>query len=55
MAIALKEASETQFWIRLLHATEYLNDKEYSSLNSDINEIIAILVAIGNSKAKSDS
>ena len=55
MAIALKEASETQFWIRLLHATEYLNDKEYSSLNSDINEIIAILVAIGNSKEKSDS
>ena len=55
MAIALKEASETQFWIRLLHATEYLNDKEYSSLNSDINEIIAILVAIGNSKDKNDN
>ena len=55
ISIALKEASETQFWIRLLHATEYLNDKEYSSLNSDINEIIAILVAIGNSKDKNDN
>ena len=52
VAIALKEASETQFWIRLLHATEYINDKEYSSLNSDINEIISILVAICNSKEK---
>ena len=50
IAIALKEANETQYWIRLLHATEYLNDSEYSSLNSDINEIIAILVAICNSK-----
>jgi len=55
VAIALKEASETQFWIRLLHATEYINDKEYSSLNSDINEIISILVAICNSKDKNDN
>ena len=52
IAIALKEANETLYWIRLLHATEYLNDKEYSSLNSDLNEIISILVAICNSKDK---
>ena len=50
IAISLKEASETQYWIRLMHSTGYLNDKEYSSLNSDINEIISILVAICNSK-----
>ena len=52
IAISLKEANETQYWIRLLHATGYLNDSEYSSLNSDIDEIIAILVAICNSKEK---
>ena len=52
ISIALKEANETLYWIRLLHATEYLNDKEYSSLYSDINEIISILVAICNSKDK---
>ncbi len=52
MAIALKEANETHYWIRLLHASEYLNDKEYSSLNSDINEIISILVAICVTKEK---
>ena len=52
IAIALKEANETLYWIRLLHATEYLNEKEYLSLNSDINEIISILVAICNSKSK---
>ena len=52
IAIALKEANETLYWIRLLHATEYLNDKEFSILNSDINEIISILVAICNTKEK---
>ena len=52
IAIALKEANETLYWIRLLHATDYLNEKEYLSLNSDINEIISILVAICNSKDK---
>ncbi len=52
IAISLKEANETQYWIRLLHATGYLSDKEYSSLYSDVNELIAILVAICNSKDK---
>ena len=50
IAIALKEANETRYWIRLLHETDYLSDKEYSSLDPDINEIISILVAICNSK-----
>lgn len=53
IAISLKEANETRYWIRLLHATGYLNDQEYSSLHSDINEIISILVAICNSREKS--
>ena len=55
IAISLKEANETHYWIRLLHSTEYLSDKEYSSLYSDINEIISILVAICNSKDKNDN
>jgi four helix bundle protein len=52
IAIALKEANETEYWLRLLHATGYLNHKEFSSLHSDVNEIISILVAICNSKNK---
>ncbi len=52
IAISLKEANETRYWIRLLHATQHLTDKEYVSLDSDINEIISILVAICNSKEK---
>lgn len=44
--IALKEANETYYWLRLLHQTNYLSDKEFNSLETDINEIIAILVSI---------
>ena len=51
-SIALKEAGEAYYWIRLLYATDYLTEKEFSSLESDIKEIIAILVAIINTNHK---
>ncbi len=44
MAIALKEANETKYWISLLKDTQYLTEQMYDSLFSDISEIIAILV-----------
>lgn len=53
IAIALKEAYESYYWIRLLHATDYLADKEFFSLESDIKEILAILISISNTKNKS--
>lgn len=43
---ALKEANESFYWLRLLYRTEYLTEKEFTSLSSDINEIISILVSI---------
>ena len=46
MNIALKEANETEYWIKLLHKTEYLDDKEFNSIFADIKELIAILVSI---------
>ena len=46
MNIALKEANESYYWIRLLYATEYLTEKEFSSIKTDITEIIAILTSI---------
>ena len=45
LSIALKEASETKYWIRLLHATEYLSAQEYQSICADCIEIEKILVA----------
>lgn len=46
MNIALKEANETYYWLRLLCATDYISEKEFISLENDIKEIISILVAI---------
>ena len=39
MSIALKEAAETDYWLRLLHATDYLTDKEMESIVSDCEEL----------------
>lgn len=44
--IALKEASETDYWIRILHATDYLSDKESDSILSDCIELEKILISI---------
>ena len=46
LKIALKEASETQSWLQLLHETNYLSDRAFNSLHSDLLEILRILTAI---------
>ena len=46
MSIALKEASETEYWLELLRDTDYLNDDEYTSIQSDCTEIVKILTSI---------
>ena len=45
LGIALKESSETSYWLVVLNRAEYLDEKMYISLKSDIDEIIRILVA----------
>lgn len=44
--IALKEASETKYWIKLLGATEYLSENQTKSILDDCVEIEKILVTI---------
>ena len=46
MTISLKEANETEYWLRLLHKTDYLTDSEFESIFKDIEEIYSILIAI---------
>ena len=46
MNIALKEANETYYWLRLLYRTEYLSEVEFLSIEKDIKEILAITTAI---------
>ena len=44
--IALKEAAETDYWIRLLYETEYLNKIEFSSIITDCREVESLLASI---------
>ena len=44
--IALKEASETEYWLEILYETNYMDEKLYESINSDCEEIIRLLVSI---------
>ena len=46
MNIALKEASETKYWIRLLASTNYLTEAETASILNDCVELEKILVSI---------
>ena len=46
MSISLKEASETEYSIELLYATDFIDKKSYFSLLNDCQELIKILTAI---------
>ncbi len=46
MNIALKEASETEYWLEILHDTKYIDDKSFKSIYSDMQEIMKILMSI---------
>lgn len=39
MAIAQKEANESNYWLELLYETDYLEKSQYSSISKDILEI----------------
>jgi four helix bundle protein len=43
--IALKEADETAYWLRILKRTEFISQDQFSSLNEDVQELISILVS----------
>lgn len=46
MNIALKEADETQYWLELLHESNYIEDSVFQSMNSNCDELIRLLVTI---------
>ena len=46
MAIALKEASETAYWLELLHESGYISNVYFSAVYGECQEIIRILMAI---------
>ena len=46
MSIALKEASETEYWLELLYETEYLDKIQFDSIYADYQDLIKILMSI---------
>ena len=45
LSIALKEASETSYWLSLLKDSEYLTEKMHKSIEPDIEEILKLLIS----------
>ena len=45
MQIAQKETAETEYWIRLLRLSEYIDEKEFESLLRDCQDIKNLLTA----------
>ncbi|MDQ6787780.1 MAG: four helix bundle protein [Acidobacteriota bacterium] len=46
MAVARRKASETEYWLRLLYQADYLTEKAFNSIDSDREEIFALLTSI---------
>ena len=46
LSIALKEASETQYWLELLSATALLTKKQGASLKADVDWLVGTLVNV---------
>lgn len=54
LSISLKEANETEYWLELLHMSDYLSEKEFNSLSTDLKQLLKLLTAIiKTSKVKS--
>ena len=45
LEIALKEASETGYWLKLLFRTNYIDEPTYKSLNDQCTSIRVMLIA----------
>lgn len=46
MYISFKECAETKYWLELLYSSDYLNEKEYTSIMNDCEELRKILSSI---------
>ena len=46
MSIALKEASETEYWLELLYEADYITKEQFESICPDCIELIKLLTSI---------
>ncbi|MBP5787809.1 MAG: four helix bundle protein [Kiritimatiellae bacterium] len=55
MSIALKEAQETEYWLDLLHETDYLAPPAFASLQAMNAELLRLLMSICKTTSSSPS
>lgn len=46
MNISLKEANETEYWLMLLHDSDFLEEKVFKSIVNDCQDLIKMLISI---------
>lgn len=46
ISIAYKEAKETQYWLKLLYETKFIDTNSYDSINADCDELCRLLFSI---------
>jgi four helix bundle protein len=44
LSIALKEANETEYWLKTLNNGNYIDEKGYNSMSKDNEELVKMLV-----------
>lgn len=54
MNIALKEASETEYWLELLYESEFITDSQFNSIYADCKELLKILTSITKTQKSSE-
>ena len=53
--IALKESSETDYWLEVIHSADFLTDEEYNSLKTDNDELLKLLISIIKTTKNNDN
>ena len=46
MSAALQKSSRVEFWLQLLHESEFLDEREFASMNADNQELFSLLTSI---------
>ena len=45
---------KTEFWLETLHESEYIDDKQFESINADCTELLKILTSILKTREKNN-
>ena len=46
MSAALQKCSRVEYWLQLLHESEFLDEREFASMNADNQELFSLLTSI---------